>query len=121
MVDHSVLISIISTIGGIIVAALTMRQRNKIVSANRSKAPKDRLDTIFDGYESLIKRQQNDIERKSDQLDETRRIIDRLQDELNETKNLVAKQQRELEESREDNKELVQQLAKMREQYSSVK
>jgi chromosome segregation ATPase len=117
MVDQQVLTEAISVVGAIIVTYLGVKYKDYIIVGNRNKAPKDRMDTIFDGYEGLIKQQQSDIDRKSRQLDQTQVIIERLQHELDETKKIVQQQRQELDDSKEANKQLIQQLAHMKAQY----
>lgn len=119
MLNSQETIAIISGISGIVITYLTVRYKDYIIVGNRNKAPKDRMDTIFDGYEGLIKQQQSDIERKSKQLDQTQVIIERLQHELDETKKIVQQQRQELDDSKEANKLLINQLAQMKVHYGA--
>lgn len=118
MINDDVIIQFLIVLGSIITTYLTVKYKDKIIKKNKDAAPKDRMDTIFDGYESLIKQQQQDIDRKQRQLDATQGIIDRLQDELNQTREIVRQQQAELVESRESNKELIRQLDLMKNNYT---
>jgi hypothetical protein len=117
MLNSQVAVAIISGVVAIIVTYLTVRYKDYIIVGNKDKAPKDRMDTIFDGYESLIKQQQVDIDRKSKQLDQTQIIIERLQNELDKTKQIVQQQQQELNDSKDSNKELIKQLSQMKAHY----
>lgn len=105
-------------LGGILTTWLTLRYKDRLAARNREQKPKDRMDTIFDGYEKLIVEQQKDIERKATQLASTQTIVEQLQKELDDTRDLVRKQQEELEESRELNLELQKQLADMKREYN---
>lgn len=111
-------IALISAIGGILAAYIAVRYKDRVTAKNR---PKDRMESIFDGYESLIKQQQLDIDRKESQLVRTQEIIDRLQVELNTTREIVDKQQRELVDSRKVNEDLVIQLSQMKKTYMTSK
>lgn len=112
MIDSSVLTALISAASGIAIAYII----NVIAKRRR---PKDRQETIFDGYERLIKQQQFDIDRKELQLNQTQLIIEQLQRQLDQTKLIVERQQGELTESRDSNRELVRQLADMRREHHS--
>lgn len=105
-------------LGGIITTWLTLKYRDRIALRNREQKPKERMDTIFDGYEKLILQQQTDIERKATQIVNTQKIVEQLQKELDDTRELVRQQQDELDESRELNLALQTQLAEMKKEYS---
>lgn len=107
-------------LGGIVTTWLTLRYRDRLATRNREQKPKERMDTIFDGYEKLILQQQTDIERKATQITNTQKIVEQLQKELDDTRELVRQQQDELEESRELNLELQTQLADMKKEYSGA-
>jgi chromosome segregation ATPase len=113
MISDTVLVSVISTIGGVAIAYIVN------VAAKRRKAnkPKDRMQTIFDGYEALIKQQQSDIDRKQLQLKTTQDIIDRLQRELDDTREIVRQQRKEMEDTKEANIQLIEQLNTMKQHY----
>lgn len=120
--DNSVLITqFFLFMGGILTTWLTLKYKDRIVARNRDQKPKDRMDTIFDGYEKLILQQQADIERKTVQIVSTQKIVEQLQKELDNTKELVHRQQDELEDSRQRNLELQSQLTDMKKEYGSSK
>ena len=121
MFDSQVTVAIVTAVSTIVVAYITVRYKDRIIGKNITARPKDRMDTIFDGYESLIKQQQADIDRKVKQLDQTQHIIDRLQDELDQTKEIVRQQQAELEESKGTNAALIKQLGEMKKHYTGDK
>lgn len=106
-------------LGGIVTTWLTLKYKDKIAIRNREEKPKDRMDTIFDGYEKLIIQQQTDIERKAIQIASTQKIVEQLQKELDDTRDLVRQQQDELEQSREMNMDLKRQLHEMKKEYGS--
>lgn len=100
----------ISAVGGIVATYGAIQLRARIATRNLRRQPKDRMETIFDGYEKLIRQQQLDIDRKAKQLDQTQLAITHLQDELDKTKDIIQQYQEELMASREANRELVTQL-----------
>ena len=57
----------IGTAGVITVGLLGVKYRDKIIK--KEEKPKDRIDIIFDGYESLIKQQKEEIIRKDQLID----------------------------------------------------
>lgn len=107
-------------LGGIITTWLTLKYKDRIALRSREQKPKDRMDTIFDGYEKLILQQQTDIERKTIQIASTQKIVEQLQKELDDTRELVRQQQDELDESRELNIRLQAQLQEMKKEYSQT-
>lgn len=112
--DPQVEIAIISTVGGVAIAYITY------VLARRKKAsaPKDRMETIFDGYEKLITQQQAEIERKGSVITSLENVVQRLEDELAKTRTLLNEAREDLSNTREQNEELKTQLLDMRKQYS---
>jgi flagellin-specific chaperone FliS len=111
-----IITAVISALGGITVAIVAVAFKDRVVA---KRQPKDRMETIFDGYENLIRQQQLDIQRKEEQLVRTQTIIERLQAELDTTRIIVAKQQAELDLSKSTNEELVEQLSQMKKHYMS--
>lgn len=115
--DSSVLVSIISMVGGVITAYITSVLAKKVAKKKSQKQPKDRIEQMFDGYERLIKQKDREDERKA-------RLMHELEEELIITRKMVAKleaslalTQQELEISRQENRELRGLLQKMRQEY----
>lgn len=115
--DPQVAVAIISTIGGLGIAYIV----NILAKKRRARAPKDRMETIFDGYEKLIVQQQVEIDRKGSAITSLEKIVERLEDELAQTRGLLAQAREELAKSRKQNEELKNQLLKMRKQYKAQK
>jgi hypothetical protein len=109
MVDNQVLIATISAASGIVATYLTVKYKNQIV-----KPPKDRVETIFDGYEALIRQQQDEITRKSG-------LIDRLEDQLATMEQLVDKLRTDLNSSQMQIEGLSSQLTMMKTDYGRLK
>lgn len=119
--DNSIAISVISTIGGIIIAYIVNVASKKVQQKKAESQPKDRMEQMFDGYERLIKQKDKEDDRKvkamqslEEELIFTRQTVTRLENALAET-------QRELEVSREENVELRAMLQEMRKEYKTVK
>jgi chromosome segregation ATPase len=120
-VDSQVVLGAITTLGGIITTYITLKLRTHVQQRARRNAPKDRMETIFDGYESLIKQQQVDIDRKQSIISSLEGIVERLQAELNETRGVLNTAKAELLNTQEQNKHLQKQLSKMKDEYSRSK
>lgn len=119
--SENVQISIISTLGGIVIAYIVNVAAKKVQEKKAEKQPKDRMEQMFDGYERLIKQMADEDARKA-------RIIHDQQIEINEMKkklitmedNLQAAQD-ELIDSHESKLTLTRELEKMRKEYKSAK
>lgn len=117
MNDSQVLVSLISMVGGVIVAYITNVAAKRVQARKEKDGPVDRMEQMFDGYERLIKQKDLEDQRKAKLIKEleeeiamTRRMIKSLEESL-------AISQRELEISRQDNIELKEMLQSMREEY----
>lgn len=116
--NDPVLISIVSTLGGIVIAYFTYKTKQGVDKRAKEKAPKDRMETIFDGYEGFIARQDKALEHKDKQLAENQMIINRMQKQIDAMQELIERQREETEREREINRQLHIQLDRMREQYA---
>ncbi len=118
MLSDQVTIAFISTVGGIVVTYLTVKYKGKVVKARgKAKAPKDRMENIFDGYERLIIQLTTDMERKETSINRMEGIISELEVELGKTKELLNETRHELHESQSHKRELSDQLKAMRREY----
>ena len=117
----------IGTAGVITVGLLGVKYRDKIIK--KEEKPKDRIDIIFDGYESLIKQQKEEISAKAKQLEKQKDISNkRLGEALAEaqkvnedTRKLLELTRKELADAKLQNDQLTKQLAVVRQDYSSHK
>lgn len=100
-------IAIVSTLGGIAIAYITNVVAKKVQDKKATKQPKDRMESMFDGYERLIKQKDLEDDRKA-------RLIESLEQEIGVVKE-------ELRESRAENRELKELLQNMRAQYEREK
>ena len=113
--DVQVITTLITALGGLGIAYITY----VLAKRHRAARPKDRMETIFDGYEKLISQQQVEIDRKSTAINSLENVINRLEEELTKTRELLGAARTELSESREQNEELKTQLIAMRKDYSN--
>ena len=116
----------IGTAGVITVGLLGVKYRDKIIK--KEEKPKDRIDIIFDGYESLIKQQNEEIIRKDQLIDRLDIANKRLGEALAEaqkvnedTRKLLELTRKELADAKLQNDQLTKQLAVVRQDYSSHK
>ena len=116
----------IGTAGVITVGLLGVKYRDKIIK--KEEKPKDRIDIIFDGYESLIKQQKEEIIRKDQLIDRLDIANKRLGEALAEaqkvnedTRKLLELTRKELADAKLQNDQLTKQLAVVRQDYSSHK
>lgn len=114
-VDPTVQAATITGICAIIGTYLTVKYKDRIV--NRAEKPKDRMETIFDGYENLIKQQQTEIERKGIVIKSLEGVVQRLEEELATTRRLLDLARDELEEAKTQNGDLKSQLEGMKREY----
>lgn len=110
-----VLVATISTAGGLGIAYIT----NVLAKRKKERAPKNRIEGIFDGYDKLIAQQQEDNDRKSDNIDQLQELIDTQRRQLNESQIMITALKDELEEAKGRNQELRDQLAAMKREYAN--
>lgn len=116
-IDSQIAVALIAACAGIITTWLTVKYKDRIVRKTAPAKPKDRMDTIFDGYEKLIMQQQQEIERKQHVVNNLENIIENLESELATTRELLTATKDELAETRTQNHMLKSQLASMRKDY----
>lgn len=114
--DVQVATTLITVVGGLGVAYITY----VLAKRRRAARPKDRMETIFDGYEKLIKQQQVEIERKGSVIGSLENVVDRLEQELANTRELLNQARSDLSESRQQNDDLKSQLVLMRKDYDNA-
>lgn len=115
--DGNVLIALIAAVAGIITTWLTVKYKDRIIRKTAPNKPKDRMDTIFDGYERLILQQQTEIERKQGVIQNLENIVDNLEHELETTRELLNATKAEMTETRRTNSDLKHHLTRLRKEY----
>lgn len=113
MFSDTVIISIISTFGGVIIAYIV----NVVAKKNKASKPKDRMESIFDGYDKLIIQQQDDIKSKTTHINHLQELIDKQREQLQESQEMIDGLKDELEIARGRNQELRDQLNLMKKNY----
>ena len=113
--DPSVQAAIATGIFAVIGTYLTVKYKDRIIQ--KADKPKDRMETIFDGYENLIKQQPLEITRKGQVITSLEGVVDRLEKELIVTRKLLDAARDELKTAQQHNVELRDQLGLMKKQY----
>jgi septal ring factor EnvC (AmiA/AmiB activator) len=116
-IDNQITIALIAAVGGIITTWLTVKYKHLVVKKASPARPRDRMDTIFDGYEKLILQQQTEIDRKQDVVAHLENIIENLEQELATTRELLSATKDELGATKRQNTEMKEQLHQMRKDY----
>lgn len=117
--DPSVQAAIATGVFAVIGTYLTVKYKDRIIQ--KADKPKDRMETIFDGYENLIKQQQLEITRKGQVITSLEGVVDRLEKELVVTRKLLDAARDELKTAQVHNVELRDQLGLMKQQYRENK
>lgn len=115
-IDPSVQAAIATGVFAVIGTYLTVKYKDRIVK--KADRPKDRMETIFDGYENLIKQQQIEIGRKGQVITSLEGVVQRLEEELKVTRTLLDAARDELKMAEKHNKELRVQLDGMKTEYN---
>src|SRR5687768_4213386 len=99
MLSDQVVITLISVVGSVVITYITVKYKDRLTRKLKGE-PRDRMDTIFDGYEKLIKQQQADIEHKSLNIASLQDIIDRQRRQIEESQGMIDNLKVELEDAR---------------------
>lgn len=113
-VAESVQAAIATGIFAVIGTYLTVKYKDRIIQK------KDRMETIFDGYENLIKQQQIEIGRKGQVITSLEGVVNRLEKELAVTRKLLDAARDELAIATKHNKDLKTQLGQMKDEYQKA-
>lgn len=118
ILNSPVIMTGITIFGGILTTYLTLRYKGHIKPIKKITRT-DVDQSLFAGYEKLIKQQQDESDRKQKQLDATQKVVKGLEDELKKANDLIAQLQRDLIDSKKANQEVVKQLTALKKQYST--
>lgn len=116
-IDPSVQAAIATGFFAVLGTYLTVKYKDRIVK--KAEKPKDRMETIFDGYENLIKQQQIEIGRKGQVITSLEGVVQRLESELATTRDLLSQAREEIKQSKDQNIELQEQLKEMKREYAA--
>lgn len=114
------IVVLISTVGGVVTTYLTVKYKDRVVKKRQKAQSKDRMGSIFDGYERLIVQLTTDMDRKEASISRMEHVINELEQELAKTKTLLHETKLELHESQKQKREISDQLKEMRRQYTST-
>ena len=78
------------------------------------------METIFDGYENLIKQQQTEVGRKGQIITSLEGVVRRLEQELETTREMLNVARDELKIATQQNEDLQTQLADMKANYQKT-
>lgn len=111
--DSTVLIALISAITSIVGTLITVRAKRHV---NKKNLPTDsqRKGVIYDGYENLIKGQQEEIDRKTKLIGHLETLVDQLDQDLRDTRNLLEETKMELKQAKHQNLQMKTQLDQLR-------
>lgn len=121
MISDNVLVQSIIVIGSVITTLITVKYTNGVKNKNKAAPPRDRMDTIFEGYEKLITQQQEDIERKTSLIQSLEGLVEQLRKDLDKTTGLLERARTEVREAKESNKEMARQLGVLKQDYKTEK
>lgn len=117
-IDPSVQAAIATGVFAVIGTYLTVKYKDRVIK--KADKPKDRMETIFDGYENLIKQQQIEIGRKGQVISSLEGVVQRLEQELQVTRELLGAARDELKMAEKHNRELRIQLEGMKTEYNKT-
>lgn len=119
--SDAVIISIVSMVGGVLVAYIANVAAKKVQIKRASKQPKDRMEQMFDGYDRLIKQMSAEDERKAAIIHSQQKEINFMKDRLVQMETSLVTAQDELIDSNRAKKQLIHELDKIRKQYQIQK
>jgi hypothetical protein len=119
--SDAVIISIVSMVGGVLVAYIANVAAKKVQVKRASKQPKDRMEQMFDGYDRLIKQMSAEDERKAAIIHSQQKEINFMKDRLVQMETSLVTAQDELIDSNRAKKQLIHELDKIRKQYQIQK
>lgn len=121
LVSDPVAISIVTTIGGAIVAYFTYVKSQKVQAKKAEGKPKDRMELVIEGYERLIvqkdaqnERDARQIKAMAEEMDIMRQLMRKMETQLNDSQDAHERAVRE-------NTTLKEEIKKLRSEYSIAK
>ena len=121
IVSDPVAISLITAVGGAVVAYLTYVKSQKVQAKKAEGKPKDRMELVIEGYEKLIvqkdaqnERDARQIKAMAEEMDLMRQLMRKLETQLNDSTDAHERAVRE-------NTELKDQIKRLRSEYAATK
>jgi membrane protein involved in colicin uptake len=121
LVSDPVAISIITTIGGAIVAYFTYVKSQKVQAKKAQGVPKDRMELVIEGYEKLIVQKDAQNERDARQIKAMSEEMDRLRQLMRQLDQQLSDSQDAHERAIRENNELKEEIKRLRREYAAAK
>jgi hypothetical protein len=93
---YSVFTVLISVVGSIVITYLTKVYQRR---AEKKRQPKDRIETIFDGYDALILQLRGDLDRKGILIDNLQKLVNSQAKEIERSQGLIAELSEQVKDS----------------------
>jgi len=93
---YSVFTVAISVLGSIVITYLTKVYQRR---TEKHRQPKDRIETIFDGYDALIAQIRSDLSRKDELIENLQKVVDSQGKEILRSQGLIGDLQEQLKQS----------------------
>jgi len=121
IVSDPVAVSIVTAIGGGVVAYLTYVKSQRVQAKKAEGTPNDRMELVIEGYEKLIVQKDAQNERDA-------RQISAMSEEMNLMRRMLRKLEQQLADSQDsheravrENTELKEEIKKLRQEYITAK
>lgn len=121
LVSDPVAVSIITAIGGGVVAYLTYVKSQKVQAKKADGKPKDRMELVIEGYEKLIVQKDAQNERDARQIKAMSEEMDLMRKMMRKLEQQLADSQDAHERAVRENTELKQEIKKLRLEYVAAK
>lgn len=121
LVSDPVAVSIITAIGGGVVAYLTYVKSQKVQAKKAEGKPKDRMELVIEGYEKLIVQKDAQNERDARQIKAMSEEMDLMRKMMRKLEQQLADSQDAHERAVRENTELKQEIKKLRLEYVAAK
>jgi predicted RNase H-like nuclease (RuvC/YqgF family) len=115
---YAVWIAAITVVGSIITTCLTAAYRKRV---EKKRQPKDRIETIFEGYDALIAQMREDLDRKGALIDNLQRVVDAQAETLKSQSGQITYSLRLIEELREELEKSAEQSKKLQTQLDALR
>ena len=108
---YSVVTVLISVAGSVVITYLTKVYQRR---AEKKRQPKDRIETIFDGYDALILQLRGDLDRKGILIDNLQKLVNSQSKEIERSQGLIAQLSDQVKDSATQISRLQAQLEGLR-------
>lgn len=120
IISDPVAISIVTAIGGVVVAYLTYVKSQKVQAKKAEGKPKDRMELVIEGYEKLIVQKDAQNERDARQIKAMAEEMDLMRKLMRKLEQQLADSQDAHERAVRENTELKEEIKKLRLEYNAA-